>query len=100
MHVISLKALRDFWRRHPDAEPALRNWHTVVEHSKFESFTAIRRSFRSADYVAPCTVFDIGGNKYRIVAIIRYRDSKVFVRWVMTHREYDEWTRRLRSGKL
>ncbi len=100
MHVISLKALREFWRKHPDSESPLRNWHTVVEHSKFESFSAVRQAFRSADYVAPYTVFDVGGNKYRIVAIVRYRDAKVFVRWVMTNREYDTWTKQPRSGRL
>ena len=91
MHVISLKALREFWLTHPEAEQPLRNWHTAAEHSDLESFAEMRQAFGSADYVSPYTIFDVGGNKYRLVTIVRYRERKVFIRWVMTHRHYDDW---------
>jgi mRNA interferase HigB len=84
MHIISLKMLRDFWHRHPEAEQSLRNWHTVAENSRFTDFADLRQSFGSADYVPPYTVFD----------------GKMFVRWVMTHREYDDWCKRYRKGKV
>ncbi|MBK7675859.1 MAG: type II toxin-antitoxin system HigB family toxin [Candidatus Accumulibacter sp.] len=100
MHIISLKMLRDFWHRHPEAEQSLRNWHTVAENSRFADFADLRQSFGSADYVPPYTVFDVGGNNYRVVVIVRYRDGKMFVRWVMTHREYDDWCKRYRKGKV
>ncbi|MBM3273175.1 type II toxin-antitoxin system HigB family toxin [Candidatus Kaiserbacteria bacterium] len=87
MHVISLKMLRDFWRKHPEAEQPLRNWHTVAEHSRFTDLADLKRSFGTADYVPPYTVFDVGGNNFRVVVIVRYRGGKMFVRWVMTHRE-------------
>ncbi|MDP1613763.1 MAG: type II toxin-antitoxin system HigB family toxin [Sulfuritalea sp.] len=63
MHIISLKMLRDFWHRHPEAEQPLRNWHTVAEYSRFTDFADLQQSFGSADYVPPYTVFDVGGNK-------------------------------------
>lgn len=100
MHVISLKMLRDFWHKHPEAEQPLRHWHTVAEHSRFTDFADLRRSFGSADYVPPYTVFDVGGNNYRVVVVVRYRDGKMFVRWVMTHREYDSWCKLYRKGKV
>ena len=100
MHIILLKMLRDFWQKHPEGEQALRNWHTVAEHSRFVDFADLRQSFRSADYAAPCTVFDVGGNDYRVIAIVRYRDGKIFVRWVMSHREYDDWCKLYRKGKV
>ena len=100
MHVISLKMLREFWNKHPEAEQPLRNWHTVAEHSRFADFADLRRSFRSADYVAPYTIFDVGGNNFRVVVIVRYREDKIFVRWVMTHREYDDWCKLYRKGKV
>ncbi|MDZ4251468.1 MAG: type II toxin-antitoxin system HigB family toxin [Sulfuritalea sp.] len=100
MHIISLKMLRDFWYRHPEAEQSLRNWHTVAENSRFADFADLRRSFGSADYVPPYTVFDVGGNNYRVVVVVRYRDGKMFVRWVMTHRENDDWCKRHRKGKV
>ena len=55
MHIISLKMLRDFWRKHPDAEQPMRNWHTITEQARFGSFADVRRNFGSADYVAPFT---------------------------------------------
>ncbi len=100
MHIISLKMLRDFWRKHPDAEQPMRNWHTVAEQTRFGSFADVRRSFGSADYVAPFTVFNVGGNNYRLIAIVRYGDGKIFVRWVMTHTEYDDWCKLHRKGKV
>jgi mRNA interferase HigB len=76
MRIISLKMLREFWREHPEDEQALRNWHTVAEHSRFANFADLRLSFGSADYVAPYTVFDVGGNKYRLITVVRYRGRK------------------------
>jgi mRNA interferase HigB len=60
----------------------------------------LKRSFSSADYVPPYTVFDVAGNNYRVVVLVRYRDGKMFVRWVMTHREYDDWCKLHRKGKV
>lgn len=100
MHVISLKMLRVFWQKHPEAENVLREWHSVVEHAEFKDFTHIREFFNSADYVPPLTVFDVGGNNYRVVVIVRYRFKKVFVQKVLTHREYDDWNKLYRKGKV
>ena len=67
MHIISLKMLREFWQKHPEAENALRQWHTIVEHAEFRNFNHVRECFNSADYVPPYTIFDVGGNNYRVV---------------------------------
>jgi mRNA interferase HigB len=50
--------------------------------------TRLRRFTDKVD-VSPYTVFDVGGNNYRVITVVRYRDGKIFVRWVMPHREYD-----------
>jgi mRNA interferase HigB len=100
MHIISLKMLREFWQKHPEAEQVLRTWHTVAERSRFLDFADLRRCFRSADYVAPYTVFDVGGNNYRVIAVVRYRDGKIFLRWVLNHRDYDQWCKLYRKGKV
>ena len=99
MHIISIKMLREFWRKHPEAEQVLREWHSVVERIEFRDFNHIREVFNSADYVPPYTIFDIGGNNYRLVVIVRHRFKKVFVHKVMTHREYDDWNKLYRKGK-
>ena len=99
MHIISLKMLRDFWLKHPEAEKLLREWHTIVEHIDFKDFNHVRQFFNSADYVPPYTVFDIGGNNFRVVVIVQYKFKKVYVRKVMTHREYDNWNKQYRKGR-
>ena len=86
MHIISIKMLREFWQKHHDAENVLREWHTVVENIDFKDFNHVRAVFKSADYVPPYTVFDVGGNNFRLLVIVRYRFKKVFVHRVMTHR--------------
>jgi mRNA interferase HigB len=89
MHVISLKPLRDFWADHPDAEKPLLAWHRETEHALWETFADVREAYPHADKVGRFVVFNIGGNKYRIVAAIHFNRGKVYVRHVLTHREYD-----------
>ncbi len=89
MHVISRKALRLFWEQHPDAEQPLRAWHQAARRQRWRRFADIRAQFPSADQVGRLTVFNIRGNKYRLITVIHYRRGKVYVRHVLTHREYD-----------
>lgn len=89
MHVISRKALRQFWANHPDAETALRRWHQIVEAASWDKFADVRKTFASADTYCRCVVFNVGGNKYRIIAAVHYNRQKVYVRHVLTHAEYD-----------
>ena len=92
--------LREFWQKHPEAETVLREWHSIVEHTEFRDFSHIRELFNSADYVPHYAVFDVGGNNYRLVVVVRYRFGKVFVHKVMTHREYDNWNKLYRKGRV
>ena len=92
MHVISEKMLREFWTVHPDAETPLRVWHRTAEQAEWESFAHVRETYAHADAVGRCVVFNIGGNKYRLVVIIHYNRAKVFVRHIMTHADYDRGT--------
>lgn len=89
MHVISRKALRQFWTRHPSSRTALARWFKIVDRTNFASFDELRRTFPGADMVGDLVVFNIGGNKYRLVASIHFNRSKVYIRHVLTHREYD-----------
>jgi mRNA interferase HigB len=89
MHVISLKALRRFWESHDDSEQPLRRWHTIMNATDFGSFAELRETFPSADLANDRTVFNIGGNKYRLIASIHYNRRKVYIRHVLTHADYD-----------
>ncbi|MBL9149864.1 MAG: type II toxin-antitoxin system HigB family toxin [Phycisphaerae bacterium] len=95
MRVISLKPLREFWAKHPDAEEPLRDWYTTTLGAKWTSLQDARATYPHADGVKTgggdiLTVFNIGGNKYRLVARIRYDYQLVNVRFVLTHAEYDK----------
>lgn len=89
VHVISRKALRLFWEQHPDGETALRRWLKVMSHSEFKSFAELRAAFPAADNVDDWIVFNVGGNKYRLVTSIHFNRGKVYVRHILTHQEYD-----------
>jgi mRNA interferase HigB len=90
MHIISKKKLREFWGKHPRAQAPLEAWYQVARHADWKSFADVRKSFNTADQVGKFTVFDIGGNKHRLIAVIHFNRGKLYVRHVLTHAEYDE----------
>ena len=97
MRVISLKRLREFWQRHPDAETPLRQWYKLAIHARWQSLQQLRADLPQADGVTnsrgeTLTVFNIGGNKYRLIARIRYDYQLINIREVLTHAEYDKGT--------
>jgi mRNA interferase HigB len=92
MHVISLKPLRDFWAKHPDSEKPLLAWHREVEHAAWKTFNEVRELYPHADKAGKFIVFNIGGNKYRLIVVIHFNREKVYVRHVLTHEEYDRMT--------
>jgi mRNA interferase HigB len=94
MRVISKARLRQFWEQpgHEDAEGPLRAWYTHVNSKtvSWQSWADVKADFASASIVGNCVVFNIGGNKYRLVTRVLYPSQKVFVLKVMTHEQYDE----------
>jgi mRNA interferase HigB len=95
VHIISRKALVDFWEDNPDSREPLLRWFKIMTHSEFDSFDSLRRTFPSADKVRDLIVFNIGGNKYRLIASIHFNRGKVYIRYVLTHKDYDKgvWKR-------
>jgi mRNA interferase HigB len=89
MHIISRKALREFSQRHPDSKTALDTWFRILSTNRFESFNALRQVFASADKVGNLIVFNMGGNKYRLIASIHFNRQKIYIRHILTHDEYD-----------
>jgi mRNA interferase HigB len=89
MHVISRKALRQFWERYPDSKTALARWFKIVQQTGFRNFVELRAAFPTADKVDDWMVFNIGGNKYRLIASVHFNRGKVYIRHVLTHAEYD-----------
>jgi mRNA interferase HigB len=89
MHVITRRKLKQFWVTYPDAETPLEMWYRSMKKGHFTDFVHLKQAFGSADYVSDLPVFDIGGNKYRLIAAIHYNTGKAFFRHVLTHAEYD-----------
>ena len=90
MHIITRKRLNEFAEKHPDTESALANWHRLMKRNNFSSFVELREVFPAADQVGKLTVFNVGGNKVRLIAAIHYNRRKVYLRAVLTHAEYDD----------
>lgn len=90
MHVITKKKLRVFWEDHPRAQSPLESWYQIAKTAEWESFADVRAVFNTADQVGRFTVFDIGGNKFRLIAVIHFNRERLYVRHVLTHDEYDE----------
>lgn len=90
MKIISNSALRAFASKHPAANESLQGWRRVIEKNRFGNWAELKRTFNTIDKVGELTVFDIGGNKYRLVAYIRFEKQIVYVKAVLTHREYDK----------
>lgn len=90
MRIISKRRLREFWQENPQAEQPLLAWYEIVKKVEWENFADVRNSFRHADVYKDCVIFDIGGNKFRLIAKVRYRLKRVYIKFVLSHREYDK----------
>lgn len=92
VQVIAQRPLRLFWEAHPEAETPLRTWFAVVEKASWSSPADIKAQFgTTVDFVADNRViFDIGGNKYRLIVFVAYKAFRVLVKFVGTHAEYDK----------
>lgn len=89
MHVISKKRLREFWELYPKAEAPLKAWFKKATKAEWEDFHDVKSMFPQTDQYKGFVIFDIGGNKYRLIAEIDYAYGKVFIRHMLTHAEYD-----------
>jgi mRNA interferase HigB len=90
MHIITRKRLNEFAEKYPEVRNALAHWYHLMNQNNFNSFAELRSVFSSADQVGKLTVFNIGGNKARLIAAIHYNRKKVYIRAILTHSEYDE----------
>jgi len=90
MHVISRKRLNEFAENQPDSKTSLARWYGLMKRGRFANFAEIREMSPSADQVGKLTVFNLSGNKIRLITANHYNRQKVYVRSVLTHAEYDE----------
>jgi mRNA interferase HigB len=91
MQIIAKRTLKLFWQSYPRAEGPLRYWYAVVARARWSGPADVKAMFgASVDFVADNRViFDVGGNKYRLVVHVSYRFKRVLIKFVGTHEEYD-----------
>lgn len=92
MHVISQQRIWDAKKKYPESATALDGWYRVVKKNTFRSFSALKKTFNSIDKVGDLYVFNVGGNKLRLIAIIHFQRQKVYIRAVLSHKVYDKET--------
>jgi mRNA interferase HigB len=90
LRIISKAAITEFSKAHKDALEPLSYWHGVTWRAAWRHLVDVRADFPHADAIGRFTVFNIGGNKYRLVSVIKYRWQIVYIRHILTHAEYDE----------
>lgn len=93
--MISRRTIRSFAERRPDALEPLLHWANATESVVWRTPADVRRTFNSVDFVGDLTVFDVGGNKYRLIAFVHYRRQAVYIKEILTHAQYDKgaWKR-------
>ena len=95
MRIIKIEVLRDYWAKHPDAEASLSHWYNVAKAAQWSTLAETRATFPHADPVTvrsgkTTTVFNIAGNKYRLVVWVNYAYRVVYIRFIGTHAQYDK----------
>jgi mRNA interferase HigB len=99
VRVLTWRPIREFSRRFPAAANPLREWYKITERATWRNFADVRATFGQTDQVKvksgqTVCVFDIGGNKFRLIAFVSYAKGKVYVLRIMTHKEYDKGNQR------
>lgn len=97
MKVIGTDKIASFIRRHEGAKKGLENWLLKARAAKWENAADIKATFSSVDKAGPYHVFDIGRNRFRLVAIVTIKRGTVIIENIMTHAQYDRWCRQQRT---
>jgi mRNA interferase HigB len=90
MHVISFKTLREYAEIHADCQEPLSNWYKVCSKAKWSNLVEVQKIFPKAEAVGNFTVFNIKGNKYRLIVSIDYEWELIYIKYILTYAEYDK----------
>ena len=90
MNVISYQAIKQFIRKHSDSKSSLNSWHRIASKAEWKNLAEVKQNYPHADLYGSCTIFNIGGNKYRLIAKVDYRAQVIRIRNILTHAEYDK----------
>jgi mRNA interferase HigB len=91
VRIVTEKRIREFLEREPRSSDAIWRWAELVESENWRNPGELKGTLASASFVGDLTVFNIGGNKYRLTAFVNYRRQIVYIKRIGTHEEYDKW---------
>lgn len=90
MHVITQKRVKEAQKQYKDTATALDGWYRIIKSNTFQNFAQLREVFPSVDKVKDKYVFNIGGHKLRLIANINFERNKIFIRCILTHKDYNK----------
>lgn len=90
MHVISKKRIREAKNLFPESASSLDGWYQVISKNSFKSHAELKKLFGSVDKVGSLYVFDISGNKVRLIASIHFNRQRIYIRNILNHVDYDK----------
>jgi mRNA interferase HigB len=96
VRIVSRKAIREAVSRHREWGASLQAWYKITKNADWRNFADLRASWRNSDVVGPFVVFDIGNNRCRLIATVKFKWRMVYIRHILSHAEYDrkEWQKR------
>ncbi|MEH1857540.1 MAG: type II toxin-antitoxin system HigB family toxin [Nostoc sp.] len=90
MHIISFRILREYAENHSDCQEALSNWYKLTTKAKWSNLVEVQQVFPKDEAVGNLTVFNIKGNKYRLIVSIDYEWQLIYIKYILNHAEYDK----------
>ena len=90
MHIIARKMLMDFSVKYPDSRIPLESWWKICKKNNFSSFNELKKTFSAVDIVGKCVIFNIGGGKYRLIARINFTAHRMWIKYILSHANYEK----------
>lgn len=90
MDVVGYDKITEFTRKYPDSRKSLNSWFQIASKAKWKNLAEVKQSYPHADLYLCCTIFNIRGNNYRLIALINYRTQGIQIQHILTHAEYDK----------
>ncbi len=90
MRIVSERRVKEFGEKYPDAALALANWKRAVRAANWANQADVKAQFHDSDLVGEKTVFNVANNRYRLVAFISFRTQILYVKHILSHKEYDK----------
>ena len=91
MRIVAITTLQAFWEKHPDAKAPLQAWYALASRAGWRFPSEIKAAYRDASFIAnERVVFNIKGNDYRLIALVRYRQGLMLIRFIGSHSQYNK----------